>query len=247
MTAIILAAGYGTRLYPLTLDKPKALLKVGGKSILERLITKIELVKSCKKIIIVTNEKFHKNFETWTESRRSSVKIEVINDKTKSNETRLGAIGDINLALENMASADDLLVTGSDNLFGEGLAGFVEFAERMKPFGSIALFDIKDKKMAVKYGICSLDKDLRVANFEEKPEHPKSTLAAAALYFIPKEKIEKISEYMKSDLPKDAPGNLMRWLAEVDRVYGYALQGGWYDIGDKESMEKADEEFKRNE
>jgi len=241
---IILAAGYGTRLYPLTLNKPKALLEVGGKTILDRLVRKIELVKECKEIIVVTNEKFYRNFEAWA---KESPGVEVINDDTKSNETRLGAIGDINLILQKKSVEEDVLVTGSDNLFDFDLREFVKFGNRKRPFSSIALFDVKDKGLAKRYGICELDKDCRVTDFEEKPEVPKSTLAATALYFIPKEKIAKIFDYMKTSLPKDAPGNLMKWLAKVDKLFGYVLSGAWYDIGDMKSLKEADEQFTRRE
>ncbi len=244
MVTIILAAGYGTRLYPLTLDKPKALLEVGGKTILDRLVRKIELVKECKEIIIVTNEKFYRNFETW---KAESPGVEVINDGTKSDETRLGAIGDINLILQKKSVEEDVLITGSDNLFDFDLREFVEFGNRKRPFSSIALFDVKDRKLARKYGVCSLDKNAQVIEFEEKPPSPKSTLAASALYFIPKEKITKIFDYMKTDLPKDAPGNLMKWLAKTDKVFGYVFSGAWYDIGDIDSLKKADEDFAKRE
>ncbi|UCD54821.1 MAG: nucleotidyltransferase family protein [Candidatus Omnitrophota bacterium] len=241
MVAIILAAGYGTRLYPLTLDKPKAFLEVGGKTILDRLVAKIKLIKECKEIIVVTNEKFYKNFKAW---KAQSAGVEVINDGTKSNKTRLGAIGDINLVLQKKSAKQDLLIAGSDNLFEFDLREFIRFARKKRPFSSIALFDIKDRKLARKYGVCSLDKNARVIEFEEKPPAPKSTLAASALYFIPKEKITKISDYMKTGLPKDAPGNLMKWLAKTDKVFGYVLPGAWYDIGDMKSLKKADEDFK---
>jgi len=259
MTTIILAAGYGTRLYPLTQNKPKALLEVGGKTILDRLVEKVELLGKCERIIIVTNEKFYENFENWArtgprtriqKSRDVVLKpaaIEVINDKTGDNETRLGAIGDINLVLEKTLLKDDLLITGSDNLFELDLREFVKFGYEKSPFSSIALFDVGDIRLAKKYGICSLDKKLCVTNFEEKPPRPKSTLAATALYFIPKEKVSKIFDYMKTGLSKDAPGNLMKWLAKVDKLFGYVLAGAWYDIGDKESLRKADEEFKEKE
>ena len=248
MITIILAAGYGTRLYPLTLDKPKALLTVGGKTILDRLVNEIERIKECKKIIIVTNEKFYKNFEAWAKKVKYSVSIKVINDKTKSNETRLGAIGDINLVLEEeKIKGEDLLVTGSDNLFEFDLEDFVRFGRGKRPFSSIALFDIKDIALSKKYGICSIDKGSLVTDFEEKPQAPKSTLAATALYFIPKEKVSKIFEYMKTNLSKDAPGNLMKWFAKVDKLFGYVLKETWYDIGDVNSLKKADEEFKQRE
>ncbi len=258
MVTIILAAGYGTRLYPLTLDRPKALLEVGGKTILHRLVESILTVKKCEKILIVTNEKFYKSFSNWTtEFRRGigtssdasskAISIEVINDGTVSNETRLGAIGDINLVLQKKGINEDILISGSDNLFEIDLCDFVEFAESKKPHSSIVLVDIKDRELAKKYGICALNANLEVTDFEEKPEFPKSTLAATALYFIPAERIGKIQAYMETDLPKDAPGNLMKWLAEEDKVFGYALKGTWYDIGDEESLKKADQELTKKE
>ncbi|MBL7157424.1 MAG: nucleotidyltransferase family protein [Candidatus Omnitrophica bacterium] len=247
MTTIILAAGYGTRLYPLTLNKPKALLEVGGKTILERIVENIELIKECTKICIVTNEKFHKSFEDWGKTRAFSTEIEVINDGTKTNETRLGAIADINLVVERKNIKDDLFILGSDNLFEVDLREFTQFGFEKKPSSSIMLVDIKKKRLAKKYGICSVDKDSKVTDFEEKPEKPKNTLAASAVYFIPKEKVAKISDYMKTDLPKDAPGNLMKWLAKVDKLFGHVIRGTWYDIGDIKSLKKADEEFTKKE
>lgn len=247
MTTIILAAGYGTRLYPLTLDKPKALLEVGGITILDRLIKKIDSIEECDKIFIVTNDKFHEDLEEWAEKSTFTVEIEVINDQTKSNQTRLGAIGDIDLVLKKKDIEDDLLISGSDNLFDFDLREFIKFGVENKPSSSIALFDVKSKEFARKYGICNLDKDSLVINFEEKPFSPKTTLAATALYFIPKEKVSIIFDYMKTDLSKDAPGNLMKWLAKVDKVFGYVLSGAWYDIGDIDSLKIADQEFRMRE
>lgn len=245
MTTIILAAGYGTRLYPLTLDKPKALLEVGNKTILDRLFEEIAHIKEANRVYIVTNEKFYKSFEDWKEKSTYPLKIEVINDETKSNETRLGAIGDISLAMNKKNITGDVLITGSDNLFEFELRDFTKFGLLKKPFSSIALFDVKDKVLAKKYGICSLDKNGRVVDFTEKPESPASTLAATALYFIPGEKTAKISAYMKIGLSKDAPGNLMKWLSEVDKLFGYVTEEKWHDIGDKESLEKANLDFVR--
>jgi len=243
MTTIILAAGYGTRLYPLTLNKPKALLKVGNRTILDRLLGEIARIEKAGKVYIVTNEKFYKSFEDWKEKSTYPLKIEVINDGTKSNETRLGAIGDIGLVMNEKQVKGDVLITGSDNLFEFDLKDFADFGLAKKPFSSIALFDVKDKVLAKNYGICSLDKEGRVIDFAEKPASPASTLAATALYFIPGEKTSKVQLYMKSGLPKDAPGNLMKWLAETDKLFGYVTKDKWYDIGDKESLEKADLDF----
>ena len=247
MTTIILAAGYGTRLYPLTLNRPKALLEVGARTILDRLIDNIARAGRCEKVYIVTNEKFHQPFEDWSKSRDFSFGVKVINDGTKSNETRLGAIGDIDFVLKKETIEDDLLITGSDNLFDLEIADFVKFGIEKKPFSSMVLVDVKDRKLATRYGICSLDAEGRVIDFAEKPKEPRSTLAATALYFIPQEKLAKVRDYMETDLPKDAPGNLMKWLAAEDGLYGYVLRQTWYDIGDKESLRKADEEFTRKE
>ena len=249
MVTIILAAGYGTRLYPLTLNNPKALLEVGGKTILDRLFRQIELTHACEKAFVVTNEKFHKSFETWADSKKSTVPIVVLNDRTKSNKTRLGAIGDINLVLEkgNLKGKEDLLITGSDNLFDIDMKDFVKFGESRGPSCSIALFDVRDIRLSRQYGICSLDEKLEVTDFEEKPEKPKSTLVATALYFIPKESVLKIFEYMKTDLSKDAPGNLMKWFAKIDKLFGYVIEGAWYDIGDKKSLKKADAAYRKKE
>jgi len=243
MITIILAAGYGTRLYPLTLNKPKALLEVGKKTILDRLVENITRIGSCGKIYIVTNEKFHRNFGDWAGNAGYPVPIEAVNDGTLSNETRLGAIGDINFVLEKVKPSEDLLITGSDNLFDLELEDFVKFASLKRPHPSIVLVDVKDTELAKKYGICSLDGESRVLSFEEKPEVPGSTLAATALYFVPKESINGIYEYVKTDLPKDAPGNLMKWFAREYALYGFVMDKEWYDIGDKESLRKADEEF----
>ncbi len=247
MIAIILAAGYGTRLYPLTLNKPKALLEVGKRTILSRLADDIEKIGACGKTFIVTNEKFYKNFSDWSGKNSYSFDTETLNDGTKENETRLGAIGDIDFTLKKIKKNEDLLITGSDNLFEFHLKDFYDFAVSKKPASSMVLFDVKDKKLAKNYGICALDKDSRIVDFLEKPQDPPSTLAATALYFVPKEKVGMIHDYMKTGLSKDAPGNLMKWLAEKDRLYGYVTTEKWYDIGDKVSLDKADKELTEKE
>ena len=246
MKGLILAAGYGTRLYPLTLDRPKPLVKVGGKTILERLLGKFEKIESCDEVYIVTNGKFYEMVEKWVAGRDFSLKVTVINDKTVSNEDRLGAIGDINLVLEETNPQDDVLIAAGDNLFEFDITDFIDFSHRKNKF-SVALFDVKDKALAKKYGIVIVDKEGKVEEFQEKPEVPKSTLASTGIYFFPKGKLGKMKEYMDSGLPKDAPGNLVRWFAETDGVCGYVFTDGWYDIGDKNSLEKADVEYRKRE
>jgi glucose-1-phosphate thymidylyltransferase len=246
MKGLILAAGYGTRLYPLTLDRPKPLIKVGGQTILERLIRKFETLESCDKVYIVTNDKFYNMVVKWVRDRSFSVELKVINDHTTSNEDRLGAVGDINLVLEKEDPCDDILIVAGDNLFEFDIADFVRFAKKKEKF-SIALFDVKNRKLAQRYGIVSLDPDQKIADFEEKPSKPKSTLASTGIYYFPKSKLSLMVEYMKAGLVKDAPGNFVKWVAENDGVFGYSFTEGWYDIGDKNSLEKADIEYRKKE
>jgi glucose-1-phosphate thymidylyltransferase len=246
MKGLILAAGYGTRLYPLTLDRPKPLVKVGGRTILERLLRKIESVRSCDEVYIVTNNKFYDMIVRWVRDRSFSVKVKVINDKTMSNEDRLGAIGDINLVLDREKPEDDLLILAGDNLFEFEINDFVSFASGKGKF-SVALFDVKDRKLAQRYGIVMLDTEQKVADFQEKPENPPSTLASTGIYYMPGAKLSLLEDYMHTDLAKDAPGNFVKWVSENDGVYGYVFTEGWYDIGDKISLEKADIEYRERE
>ncbi|MDD4956260.1 MAG: nucleotidyltransferase family protein [Candidatus Omnitrophica bacterium] len=246
MKGLILAAGYGTRLYPLTLDRPKPLVKVGGKTILERLLRKMESMHGCDEIYIVTNDKFHSMVNQWVAGRNFSVKITVIDDMTKSNEDRLGAIGDINLVVSGQKPDEDVVIVAGDNLFEFAIHDFISFAREKKKL-CVALFDVKDLKMAQRYGIVSLDGESKVVAFEEKPASPKSTLASTGIYYFPKDKLPMLEEYMGTGLVKDAPGNFVKWVSEKDEVYGFVFTEGWYDIGDKNSLEKADIEYRQRE
>lgn len=244
MKGLILAAGYGTRLYPLTLDRPKPLLEVGGKSILERLLNKLEEVESCDEVYVVTNAKFHEVLEKWKDGHPCRFPVEVINDMTTTNENRLGAIGDINLVLEKKQPKADVLIMAGDNLFEFAISDFISFATE-KDRLSVALFDVKDVALARRYGIVLLDQDKKVIDFQEKPEEPGSTLASTGIYYLPAAKLSAVAEYMKTGKSKDAPGNFVKWVSEKDEVFGYVFTEGWYDIGDKASLEKADIEYKK--
>ncbi len=246
MKGLILAAGYGTRLYPLTLDRPKPLVKVGGKTILERLLTKLEETRLCDEVFVITNDKFFKMLDKWVREHRFSFKVKVINDNTTSNETRLGAIGDINMVLKEENPKDDILIMAGDNLFEFDLMDFLDFTKD-KNSTSIALFDVKDTGLAQRYGIVSLDENQKISDFEEKPKEPKSTLASTGIYYLPKDKFPMITKYMKTGLVKDAPGNFIKWVSETDGVFGFVFTEGWYDIGDKISLEKADLEYRSRE
>ncbi len=246
MKGLILAAGYGTRLYPLTLDRPKPLVKVAGQTILERLLRKLEKLEFCDAAYIVTNDKFYEMILKWVRGRSFSINLKVLNDLTTSNEDRLGAIGDINLVLEKEKPQDDILIIAGDNLFEFDILDFVNFAKKKNKF-SVALYDVKDRKLAQKYGIVSLDKNFKISEFQEKPESPKSTLASTGIYYLPKAQLNMMAEYMKTGFAKDAPGHFVKWVSDNDNVFGYVFSEGWYDIGDKKSLEKADIEYRRRE
>ncbi len=246
MKALILAAGYGTRLYPLTLDRPKPLVKVGGKTILERLLRKIESIGSCDEVYIVTNDKFHNMVKEWIKGKSFTVKISVVNDLTTSNDDRLGAIGDIDLVLGRKNPNDDVLILAGDNLFEFSISDFLDKMKKAARVG-VALYDVKDMKLAQKYGVVSLDGESFIKAFQEKPAVPESTLASTGIYFFPKNKLSMLSDYMKTAMVKDAPGNFVKWLSEKEKVYGYVFEQGWYDIGDKNSLEKADIEYREKE
>ncbi len=184
MKAIILAAGYGTRLYPLTLNKPKPLLEVAGKPIIEHIINKIEEVEEIDKVFIVTNAKFYKNFKEWCERFKSEKKIKIINDKTKSNEDRLGSLGDINFVIEKEKIKEDALIIAGDNFFHFSLKEFLESLRRPDK-SAVVLYDVKDRELAKQYGIVGVNEENRMMEFQEKPAEPKSTLASTGVYFYP--------------------------------------------------------------
>jgi len=238
MKALILAAGYATRLYPLTLNKAKPLLPIGGRTMIDRVVDNIITVEDVDAIYVVTNQKFTEQFEKWAQDEKRQVPVSVINDKTLSNDDRLGAIGDIGLSIKDARVNDDLLVVAGDNLFDFKLSDFVNFARAKSPYPSIAVYDVKDKEQASLYGILEIDNDAKVIDFEEKPKEPKSTLASTCIYYFPKSKLGLVSKYLTSGKKKDAPGNYIKWLAENEGVYAYAFQEAWYDIGSKASYEE---------
>jgi len=248
MKVLLLAAGYATRLYPLTLNKPKPLLPIAGKPVLEFILDIIEPLKEVDEIFIVTNDKFYMDFEKWNSAYSGPKKITVVNDGTTSNENRLGATGDIEFVARNKFINNDLLVLAGDNLFKADLSLFVNFCVSKRPSITIGLYDVCDLQLAKKYGIVSLDKNNKIIEFKEKPANPPSTLAAMCLYFFPKERLGIIKDYLGTDTAKDAPGYFLQWLYKRESVFGYVFKNEkWFDIGDKKSYEEADKEFRASQ
>ena len=245
MKAIILAAGYATRLYPLTENKPKCLLVVGGRTLLDSIVAKIERVESCDEIIIVTNAKFYGLLNDWQKNAKRRLPIRVINDGTTSNETRLGAIGDLGLALREARVHDDVLMMASDNLFDQELNDFVRYAQSKKGAAAFAVYDIGDPKLAAnKFGVVEADKTGRVISLEEKPAEPKTSLIGMGVYFFPASILPTVKEYLADKNAKDAPGYYIHWLSERMTLFSFTFQGMWYDIGDLKALDEANRLFK---
>ena len=243
LKTLILAAGYAIRLYPLTKDTPKPLLEVAGRKIIERILDKVLRVEGIRSIYIISNDKFFEKFNLWLESSKYRGKASLINDGSVSNETRLGAIKDLDIALKVKSKDDDLLVIAGDNLFEFDLDEFLGFSRSRRDGVSIALHDIGDPSAARRFGVVSIDSQNRIVDFEEKPRMPKSTLVSTAIYYFPKEKLPSITAYLEASDKVDAPGYYISWLSRTDKVYGFIFSEDWYDIGDIESLKKADSRY----
>jgi len=235
MKAIILCAGYATRLYPLTINTPKPLLDITGKPMIEHILLKLYEINNLSEIFIVTNNKFCTHFNKWLKNYKTDIKIKIINDNTNSNEDRLGAVGDINLVIKKENINEDVIVIGGDNLFELSLKEFIGFAEN-KP--AIASHDINNLELAKQLGILSIDQNNKITNFEEKPENPKSTLAATCIYFLPLDIVKMIEQYVKKGNPTDKPGHFIQWLYKKTEVYSFVTKEKWFDIGNKGQLEE---------
>ena len=243
MKAIILAAGYATRLYPLTKDKPKPLLEIAGKPIIDHIMRKIEKIDEIDKIFIVTNDKFYGHFEDWLSEFKSNKKIKIINDKTTSNEDRLGSLGDVNFVIDREKVKDTIIVVAGDNLFEFSLKEFVDSHKKHNK-SAVALYDVRDKELAKLYGIVGVNKENRMIEFEEKPSEPKSTLASTGVYIYPPHVLLMLQDFVKKYKNSDKAGNFLEWLHKKEHVYCYITEKKWFDIGNLEQLEKARKEFR---
>lgn len=245
MNVLILAAGYATRLYPLTLNKAKPLLEIAGKPMIEWVLDNLAAVPGLDTIFIVTNNKFAGDFQDWADSyqdRHPHFRFKIINDGSTSDDDKLGAIGDINLVLtrENLTESDLLIVAG-DNLFSEPLTKFVDFAKRSE--ATVGVYDVGELEAIKKYGMVMVDADGVITHFEEKPKEPKSTLAAIALYYYSREVLPLFTTYIAAGNNPDQPGRFLQWLYPRKPVKTFQITGQWLDIGSKETLEEANSIF----
>jgi glucose-1-phosphate thymidylyltransferase len=237
---LVLAAGYATRLYPLTLDRPKALLDVAGRPMLEHVLASLAPIPELDGIFVVTNSKFARHFEEW--ERGSSFDAVVVDDGTLDDQTKRGAIGDIAFVVEREGIADDLVVVAGDNLFSETLEGFGQ-AVRERRAPTLAVYDVGDLEAIRRYNAIEVDAEGRIVFFEEKPAAPRSTLTGIALYFYPRETLPLVGRYVAEGNNADQPGRLVEWLYRRVDFYTWLVPGLWFDIGSAESLAEANRVF----
>ncbi len=241
MKCIILAAGYATRLYPITEDFPKPLLEVGGKTIIDRLVDDIKDVVSG--FVVVSNHKFANHFEEWAKEKRClGYRIQVVDDGTETNETRLGAVRDIKLALSD--EKEDVVVMAGDNVLDFSLKGFVEFFKDKDQ--SCVMTHIENELVRQqKTAIITFDDDKRITSYEEKPKTPKGNHAVPPFYCYKAEDVSRIPEALNDGCNADAPGSFAAWLSKKVPLYAYEMPGKRYDIGDIASYEYAKKVFSK--
>jgi glucose-1-phosphate thymidylyltransferase len=240
---VILAAGYATRLRPLTDDVPKHLLPVGGRPMLDWVLDRVRDVPEVDEVHLVTNSRFAPAFGRWAETNR----VKVYDDGTSSNDDRLGAVGDLQLAIEEAGlDGDELVVLAGDNLFDFSLPGFVEWwRAKPQPASAVPLHDVGDLELAKQYGIADTDPADRIVQFVEKPSNPSSTLASTLIYVLSPDHVRLVATYLDEGMSPDNAGSFLGWLAAREPVYGYRFEGSWYDIGDRTQLLEADNRLRR--
>ena len=241
MKIIVLAAGYATRLYPLTLTRPKPLLPVAGKPMIDHVLDNLAPIGGIDRVYIVTNAKFADQFQKWAEDYRThkaKLDFTIVNDRSTDESNKLGAIGDLHLVITREKIDDDIIVVAADNLFSDKLEGFGRFC-REKNAPVLAVYDVGNLDEIRKYNSITIDNSGRITFFEEKPKKPASTITGIALYYYPKSAVHSIRQYIAEGNNPDQPGRLIQWLYPKMPVYTWRVPGRWYDIGSKESLEEA--------
>lgn len=242
MKAIVLSAGYATRLYPLTLNTPKGLLPIGKKSILDFITDEIQKVNEIDELFIISNHKFYDNFSDWAKTRETRLKITVFDDNTTDDSNKLGAIGDIWYTIEKGNINDDILVVAGDNFFTFDLRDYVEFYNKVK-HDTILVSEMDSLSDLQRMANATLSDDGKVLFMEEKPQKPKTNIAVFASYIYTKETVPLIKKYLDEGNNPDAPGFFPSWLYTKKDVYAYKFQGECYDIGTPQSYKEVCEKF----
>ncbi len=240
MKCLILAAGYATRLYPLTENFPKPLLEVQGKTILDWLIDDIDTLGMVDEYVVISNHKFAHHFDKWAENKK---KIAVVDDGTSSNETRLGAVRDIQFAIDKLNLDDDMLVIAGDNLLDFSLTKFITYAKSKNTSCIMRYYEGSTEKLK-KCGVVTIDENDRITDMAEKPSEPKSNWCCPPFYYYTREDAKLVKKGIESGCGVDAPGSYIAWLCTQTHIHAMEMPGKRYDIGNLESYKKVQDEYK---
>ena len=243
MKNIVIAAGYATRLYPLTENFPKPLLKIGDSTILDRMMADIDAIPEVDEHIIVTNHRFAHIFEEWKANSNYSKPITIIDDGTTDNDNRLGAVRDLLLALEQRDIDDDIMVLAADNILDFSLQGFADYFKE-KGTSVIMCHHEPELRKLQRTGVIAVDPDMKVLEMQEKPAEPVSNWAVPPFYIYDKKDLPLIRECMEHGCGFDAPGNLAHYLTDVTTLHAWPMPGSRFDIGSMDSYEEAQRLFK---
>lgn len=249
MKALILAGGYGTRLWPVTRKRAKPLLPLGGEPLLDYILDEIEQIEAIERVYVTTNERFEDSFEEYL-SQRGDERYGLIIEEQKEEEEKYGAVGGIINVIESREK-DDYLVIGGDNYYSFKIKDFIDFALEKTSIAN-ACFRVKDLEEAKNYGIVNFDENKKIEGFQEKPENPRSRMASTACYYFPEERLEIFGDYVdfwEGKIPKevylDEPGRFIEWTVENYDIYAYPFDGKWMDIGTRIGYLRAEREMKK--
>ena len=246
MKAIILAAGYATRLYPLTRDIPKPLLPVAGKPNIEYILSHLLPVKDIDAVYIITNDKFYQQFVEWEKGfckkHHTDKNIDIMNDGTSTNESRLGSIGDIDLVISKKGLNDDLLIIAGDSLFDFELNEMISYFHE-KNSSILCAYRTSDIDILRRRGVIKIDDTNRIIDFKEKPKWPASDIAVPAIHIYKKDTLNLFGQYLSEGNNPDAPGYFVDWLYKKEPLHAYFFTGNCYDIGNAETYYKVNQIF----
>ena len=240
MKCLILAAGYATRLYPLTENFPKPLLEVGGKTILDWLVDDIDTAGLVDEYVVISNHKYAHHFDAWAKTK--SVKVTVVDDGTSYNETRLGAVKDIQFAIDALKLDDDMLVIAGDNVLSFSLTRFIRYAKEKNTSCIMRYFEGEEKKLQ-KCGVVQIDAQDRILGMEEKPKEPKSNWCCPPFYYYTRQDASLVAKGIEAGCGTDAPGSYIAWLCTQTPVHAMEMPGCRYDVGNLESYERIRKEY----
>lgn len=241
MKCLILAAGYATRLYPLTENFPKPLLEVGGKNILDWLLDDMDTLGIIDEYVVISNHKFAHHFDKWAATK--PMKITVVDDGTSSNETRLGAVKDIQFAVEKLQLDDDLLVLAGDNLLDFSMTKFIRYALEKNAPCTMRYYEPSFQKL-LKSGIVTVDENDAIIRMTEKVPNPETNWVSVAFYYYPKHVVKQIGRALEEGCGTDAPGSFMIWVSKQETSYAMEMPGSRYDVGDLASYEQVQKEYR---